>query len=102
MPLIFESAGLYIESKSSIRDKITALDQVISSLYTAQINAVETSIYDEYLLNDGQVQVKSIYRSPDSIAKAIESYERIRERMISKYNGRSFRLMDWKNFKKRC
>lgn len=101
VPMIYETAGLYIRSKTTLAEKIVAIDQVIAALIDAQIAAAEQATVEEYLLNDGQVQIKSIYRNPKDISAAIDLYEKIRERYVNQVNGRVMQLKDWRNFTKR-
>jgi hypothetical protein len=96
--MIFDSADIYIDSACSLKDKIKRMDQVIAALETTALRAASGSDISEYSLNDGQVQIRTVYRSVDDIMASIAAFERMRTYYKNKLNGRSFRLMDGKNF----
>jgi len=96
--LIFETGGLWVQSKTSVEDKINAIDVIINRLLDMQLLSIEQVGTQEYMLNDGQVQIRNVYRSPEQIATAITAYERLKQQYVNRYNGRKFRLMDSKNF----
>lgn len=103
--VVFDSAAVYIDNQgtySCLRDKwkarIVALDNIIDALEIAALTAAGRSHLTEYTLNDGQTQIKCIYRSAAEIQQAIMDYEGMKNYYINKLNGRVFRLMDSKNF----
>lgn len=98
MAVYFDSCGLYIQSATTLRAKIAAIDAIIDALEAQAIDAVATQNLTEYQLNDGQTIIRQTYRGAGGIAKAIEDYERIKQRYVNRLSGRVFRAMDSKNF----
>lgn len=103
--VIFDSAAIYIDNLGGytcVQDKwkarIAALDNIIDALEIAALTAAGRSHLTEYTLNDGQTQIKCMYRSASEIQQAIMDYEGMKNYYINKLNGRVFRLMDGKNF----
>ena len=96
--VIFESASLYLDSSKTLKERIKKFDEIIAALEVSELKAAETGNIQSYSLNDGQTVINTTYRSSIEIATSIMAFERQRERLINKLNGRTFRLMDSKNF----
>ena len=86
---VYNSESLYITCSQDVKDRIDKLKQVISALEDQAIIAAGSSDISEYTLNDGQIIIKTAYRSPDAIAKAIFSFEKILNRLINRCSGQS-------------
>jgi basic membrane lipoprotein Med (substrate-binding protein (PBP1-ABC) superfamily) len=95
----FDSAQIYIDSATSLQDKITRIDAVIDGLLTSALKAAGTGNVSEYGLNDGQTQIKTVYRSVSEVMKSIEAFEALKQLYVNRLNGRVVRLMDSKNFR---
>jgi hypothetical protein len=96
--VIYDSAKIYVDSASTLRDKITKLGNIISALEDSILNNAANSGFTEYSLDNGQTKITQGYRSPEEVARAITTFEMIRTRYINKLNGRHVRLVDSKNF----
>lgn len=94
----YDSAAVYIESASSIRQKITRLDAIIDALLTTVLKSAENGDVQEYWLNDGQTQIKTSYRSAKEVLDAVNVFERTKQIYVNRLNGRVMRLVDGKNF----
>lgn len=79
----------YIESQSSIKAKIDAIQSLIDSMLSKAIEAVDNSGTAEYLLDDGQVRIQTKYRSAVEVSKGIERLESILQMYINRHNGRA-------------
>jgi hypothetical protein len=92
--VIFNSASLYIASKTTLNQKIQAVEALIDALDDVQLDAVTNENKSMYILDDGQTKVQVNYRG----GKAMEEYrfllEQRLQRYINKLNGRSFRAID--------
>lgn len=88
---------IYIESASDLETKILRLQTIIDALELrmAEVGAGNATT-QEYEIDDGQIRINTIYRSPDSIGKAILIYERLKQKAINQYNGRGYVLRDWR------
>jgi hypothetical protein len=96
--VIYDSEALYIQSCQSIRDKITAIDAIIDALMLVAAKAATADNISEYMLNDGQTQIKTLYRGADAVMRSITAFERLRLMYVNRLNGRITRLVDGKNF----
>ena len=98
-PVIYSTAGIYIDSRTTVREKIIAIEAIIALLLIEAANNAGTEGIQEYSLDDGQSKIKTLYRGSMSIIKAIEEFERLKNMYINKLNGRVVRLADKKNFR---
>ena len=89
------SETIYIESAQTKIDRLNRICQIIDGLELQQIAAISNSDIDEYQINDGQVVIKTIYRSATDIAKAIMEYEKIKQTLFNQLNGRGIVLRPW-------
>lgn len=94
----FQKASEFIDSCSSLNEKIAAIDAIISQLLIAAANGAESGHLNEYWLNDGQVQIRCKYTSMSQIERSILSFERLRNLYVNRKAGRVFRLVDAANF----
>lgn len=85
---------LYLENSTSLVNKLARIDAILLALETQSLTAAGTSNIEEYMLDDGQVKIRTIYRDAVSIAKAIELYEKLRTKILNKLNGRQMALRD--------
>jgi hypothetical protein len=95
---VYDSASIYIDSRTTLRAKITAIDAIIAALEVSALKAAAGESIEEYWLDDGQTKIKTIRRTSEQIAKSILSFEQIKQRYVNQLNGRVFRLVDGKNF----
>ncbi len=95
---VYDSASIYIDSRTTLRAKITAIDAIIAALEVSALKAAEGESIEEYWLDDGQTKIKTIRRTSEQIAKSIFNFEQIKQRYVNSLNGRVFRLVDGKNF----
>lgn len=98
--MIYDSAGIYIESGSTLLEKIQRIDQVISALLALMVDNVSSAQYKEYQLDDGQTKIRSVYNSPADIQTSINAMEKLKQMYVNRLNGRVFRLRDGRNFNK--
>jgi hypothetical protein len=95
---VFDSADIYIQCTTDLRERIVRIDAIIDALETTALKAAATGNISEYSLNDGQTQIKTVYRSPKDVQASIDAFEMIKQRYINRLNGRVVRLVDSKNF----
>lgn len=98
--VVYDSAAIYIDGATSIKDKIVRIDSIINALLITAAESASTDNIEEYQLDDGQTKIKTIYRGTDAIFKSIKSFETLREMYRNKLNGRVFRLVDSKSFRR--
>lgn len=95
---VYDSASIYLDSRTSVKDKITAIDAIISALLTTAVKAAAGENITEYSLDDGQTKIKTIRRTSKEIEASIAAFERLKQYYVNQLNGRVFRLIDSKNF----
>ncbi|HSY77235.1 MAG TPA: hypothetical protein VK890_10285 [Bacteroidia bacterium] len=86
----------YIQSKSDLSDKITAIENLETLLMAGLLDffsgpAVATQSYE---LDDGQVRVKTAFRSMAEMKAALELLRIEKNKYINNFNGRTFVLQD--------
>lgn len=100
--MLYSCPAQYLETASSIEEKIVKLDVIINGLYDAAIRATESGEFEEYIIDTGQSRIKTIYRDMTHLEQSIIAFERIRQRLINKINGSSVILKNkYSNIPKR-
>ena len=91
-------------SRTQLLAFIAQIDAIINELLLTAMKSVQSGNHAEYELDTGQTRTKVKYTSVASVAQSIEDYERIRQIYVNKLNGSTgmVRLMDEKNFRRRC
>jgi len=84
----FCTISQYIESRSSLKDKILAYDTIISGMESAYLEAVSSGHLSAYEMNDGQMRVKAEYRNISDMNNAMIGLQKLRQMYINRYNGR--------------
>jgi len=84
----FQTISQYIECKSTLYDKIIAINNIISAMELKLLESVDSANYSEYQMNDGQMTVKTMYRSPKDVTAGIQGLEVLKQRYVNRYNGR--------------
>ena len=100
--VIYESAADYVDSATSLKDKIQRLEAIITQLMTVALKAVETDNILEYSLDDGQTKIQTKYKGADQVLKSIKAYEDLKERykmMLNNQGKRKVRLLDENNLR---
>lgn len=97
--VIYDSCQIYIDSATSLRDRLARIDAVLLSLEAAAARAALGAEFEMYSLDTGQSKVATTYRSLSEIEKAITGFEAIRNRVLAKLNkSRVVRLVSGNNF----
>ncbi|KKN55740.1 hypothetical protein LCGC14_0579500 [marine sediment metagenome] len=96
--ITYDSSDIFIQSATTLKAKIVRIDAIMVALEDTMLKAAGTANFDEYLLDDGQVRIKTIYRTTEDVIKSIKSLEAVRQMYVNRLNGRHIRLVDGKNF----
>ena len=85
----YNSIYLYIDSQTTLYNKIVAIDAIIAANENAMLAAATggAGTYQMYEMDDGQIRIKTGYRSLKELAEASTALETIRERYLNKLNG---------------
>lgn len=97
----YSSADLYIECDNDKRKIVKRINCIIDALLKVALKAAASDNITEYNLDDGQVKIKTLYRGADQVYVAIEKYRKLKQAYVNEINGRTFRMVDSKNFKGR-
>ena len=90
----------YIIDSTSLKERYDRICAIIEALENQQLAAAGNTDVEEYTLDDGQTKIKTVYRSPEQIAKAIDNYEKIKNRVLAQMTGtRIMRLGDAKSIR---
>jgi len=92
--IVYQSEAFYIASVTEKKAKITAIKAIIAALEVKALSSIDNIDVEEYMLDDGQTKIKTTFRSPEAIWKAIHNYEILLQRYINQLNGRVVRLLD--------
>lgn len=85
----FYSISQYVECGKTISERIMKIDFIIAAMELKMLDMVEGSVYDEYQLDDGQMKVRTKYRSTSDFIKGLDVLEKMKSRLIQKLNGRT-------------
>lgn len=89
----------YITCSSSDKERLERMAEVITLLETKAIQAVENADVQEYEMNDGQVKIKTSYNTLEQIARDINAFQSIYDRLFNRCFGtRIVSLRDAKSF----
>jgi phage shock protein A len=90
---------VYIESASSLKDRICRIEELIEQmeLNLVTVTAGQGAVIDQYQMDDGQMTVRTSYRSVDDIEQGIHALEKLKQRYVNRFNGRSVSLRDARN-----
>ena len=81
------SVESYIECKTTLTDKIKAINALIDRFELKLLEVGDSVVYDEYSMNDGQMQVRTKYRSANDVLNAINNLEKLKQRYVNRLNG---------------
>jgi hypothetical protein len=90
--LTYSSESRYLETATSLQDKIDKIDLIISGLMDSALENVGNSDLKDYFLDDGQTKIRANYRSSSEILDAVADWERIKTVYANRLNGRVMRL----------
>lgn len=86
----------YLDNKKVLAERIAAIDLLIDQtilLLGETISGAGGNI-QSYELDDGQVRIKTGYRSIEDVQNGLTALERMKNLYINKLNGRVFQLRD--------
>jgi len=90
---------IYIQSATSQLERLQRINNIIDALELQILENVGNEPITEYSLDDGQVKIRTVYRSIEAMTKAIEQLEKIKYRLLNELNGRSIVLRPWQGLR---
>lgn len=98
--VIYDSSYKYIDCATTVREKITRIDAIITALEDTALKSAANDDISEYSLDDGQTKIKTAYKGTDSVLKSIQSFIKLKEYYVNKLNGRVIRLVDGQSLRR--
>lgn len=98
MGLVVYSLSEYIRSRSTQLEKIKAIESLIDLMLDKMVDAIDDSGVAEYQLDDGQMKIRTQYRSVDEIMKGIQALEVQLNIYKNRYNGRAYVMRSRLNY----
>jgi len=92
--MYYDNPAEYIKAAPDVIARINRLTAVIEALENCSLNAASNGEISSYSFNDGQSDIKTSYTSITEISNSIEMFEKIRERLINRAQGRLTILRD--------
>ena len=92
--MFYDNPIEYIKTAPDVAARINRLTSVIEALEISSLEAATNGEISSYSFNDGQSDIKTTYTTIPEIAKAIEMFEKLRERLINRSQGRLIILRD--------
>jgi len=90
---------LYIESATSLVDRIARIEAIIAALETQLLTGATTGDIASYSLDDGQTKIQTQYRSISSITEGLHALDTLKQRLINQLNGRQTVLRPWQGLR---
>lgn len=86
-----------IKQKQSDKERLDAIDQLIEMTILKQLDAVTNNdpSISEYQFEDGQVKIRTAYRTSSDFKNALDSLESIRQIYVNRLKGRVMSLVDY-------
>jgi hypothetical protein len=83
----------YVECKEKLIGKVAVYDLLIEGLEKSILEATVSGQYAEYEMDDGQMKVRSRFRSIDQMIAGMQGLRKIRQDYINQINGRGIRMV---------
>jgi len=91
---------LYIQSASSLVQKIERIDSIMDALEIRMLNyGIEGFDKSGYSLNDGQINISTQYRSVEDMTKGLAALDALKQRYLNRLNGHSYVLRPWQGLR---
>lgn len=94
----------YLTDAKTLEDRIHRLEQLIDAMILSTLNIVSGDDYNpnvsEYQLNDGQMIVRTAYKTNNDVFKSIESLEKTKQMYMNQLNGRVMSLRDIRSLRR--
>lgn len=98
MQVLYSSCKAYIESRTTLRDRIKALDALIDAMLLTSAGSAGKANLTQFSLNDGQTIVNTTYRSMKDLVEDMKALETLKQMYVNRLMGRGTRMVDSKNF----
>lgn len=104
MCCIYSSPKLYLSDAKTLLDRIERIDRLIDAMLLSTLDVVENDDYNpnvaEYQLNDGQMVVKTVYKTNNDIFGSIKQLQKLKQDFVNQLNGRVMSLRDIRSLRR--
>lgn len=83
----FTLVSHYFEEKSKLIGKIATYDLIIEGMEKAILESTVSGHLVQYELDDGQMKVRTMYRSIKDMTSAMQGLIKLRQMYVNKHNG---------------
>lgn len=93
----------YLTSAKTLQERISNLEKLIDAMILSTLNASEDGAapnVSEYQLNDGQMIVKTVYKTYSDLLGGIKKLEQIKQMYMNQLNGRVMSLRDIRSLRR--
>lgn len=97
--VIYDGAAKFIETATCLQDRVDKVQAIIDALYNTALVSAGNDDIEEYMLDDGQSKIRTIYKGTEAVLKSIHSFEKIKQMYINQINGRVVRMVDSKSLR---
>jgi len=99
----YNSIYLYIDSQTDLYNKIVAINAIIAANENAMLAAATggAGVYQMYEMDDGQIRIKTGYRSLKELIESSNALEVIKQRYVNQLNGPTVQLRGRATFRGR-
>ena len=92
---------LYIQEAASTFERVQRIESIINALELQMLSATANEPIQEYSLDDGQVKIRTMYRSIKGMQDGIFVLEQMKNRLINQLNGHVMALRPWQGLTNR-
>lgn len=104
MCCIFESPKIYLSSAKTLQERIDRLELLIDAMILSTLNVVSGEDYNpnvsEYQLNDGQIIVRTAYKTNNDVFASIKQLELTKQMYMNQLNGRVMTMRDIRSLRR--
>ena len=94
----------YLTDAKTLQDRIDRLELLIDAMILSTLNVIDSDDYNpnvsEYQLNDGQMVVKTVYKTNNDVFASIKQLEAIKQMYMNQLNGRVMSLRDIRSLRR--
>lgn len=91
----FMNETIYIQSAADDYARLQRIESIIVALELQMLSSTANEPIQEYSLDDGQVKIRTMYRSIESMQKGIFVLEQMKNRLLNSLNGHQIVIRPW-------
>lgn len=104
MCCIYTNLKQYVTDSRTLEDRIHRIEQLIDAMILSTLNVVSDDTYNpnvsEYQLNDGQMIVRTSYKTNSDVFASIQQLEKTKQIYVNQLNGRVMTSRDIRSLRR--